>query len=95
MQQTDTYKPPITIKFPNMVARVYSPMLDLEERERRLKKIHRASANILKGAKSNEKGSQISTAKLVCNRNGFVGNSHNHNGLQMVSPARDSGTERH
>lgn len=51
MQQKDNYKPPITIEFPEMVARVYLPILDLEEQERRLKKIHRASANILKGVK--------------------------------------------
>lgn len=51
MQQKDKYKEPITITFPEMVARVYFPILDLEEREKRMKKIYRASANILEGVK--------------------------------------------
>lgn len=47
----DKYKEPITITFPEMVARVYFPILDLKEREKRMQKIHKASANILEGAK--------------------------------------------
>ena len=46
-QQTE-YNAPTTIVFPNMVARVYTPILDSEERERRMKAIHIATANVLK-----------------------------------------------
>lgn len=42
------YNAPTTITFPNMVARVYRPVLDSEERERRMKAIHIATANVLK-----------------------------------------------
>ena len=43
------YKEPITIVFPEMVARVYFPILDLAEREKRMKTIHKATANLLEG----------------------------------------------
>lgn len=46
--QKDIYNDPIIITFPNMVARVYTPILDPEEREKRMKAIHRATANVLK-----------------------------------------------
>ena len=46
--QNDKYNDPIIITFPNMVARVYTPILDPEEREKRMKAIHRATANVLK-----------------------------------------------
>ena len=46
--QKDEYNEPIIITFPNMVARVYSPILKPEEREKRMKAIHRATADVLK-----------------------------------------------
>lgn len=50
-KQKDQYKEPITIVFPGMIARVYSPILDLKERENRMKVLHRAVANIMEGVK--------------------------------------------
>ena len=50
MQQKDKYKEPITIVFPQMVARVYFPILDSKEREKRIKNLHKAVANIMEGA---------------------------------------------
>jgi len=47
------YRPPITITFPGMVARVYTPILEPEERERRMKAIHIATANVLKSKLQN------------------------------------------
>lgn len=47
-KQEDKYNDPVTITFPNMVARVYSPILEQEEREKRMKSIHRATADVLK-----------------------------------------------
>lgn len=46
--QEDKYYDPIVITFPNMVARVYRPILTEEERTRRLKAIHTQAANLLK-----------------------------------------------
>lgn len=51
MKQKDKYKDPITIVFPNMVARVYFPILEPEEREKRIKNLHKAVANIMEGVK--------------------------------------------
>lgn len=48
--EKDQYKEPITIRFPNLVARVYIPILDQKEREKRMKNIHKAVANIMEGA---------------------------------------------
>lgn len=48
MKQKDNYNDPIIITFPNMAARVYSPILEPEEREKRMKAIHRATADVLK-----------------------------------------------
>ena len=47
-KQNDKYNDPIIITFPNMVARVYSPILEPEEREKRMKAIRRSTANVLK-----------------------------------------------
>jgi hypothetical protein len=44
----DKYHDPIIITFPNMVARVYRPILTEEERSRRLRAIHTQAANLLK-----------------------------------------------
>ena len=51
MQSKDTYKEPITIEFPGMVARVYLPILEPQERERRMKNIAKAAAQLLEGVK--------------------------------------------
>lgn len=48
LKQEDKYNDPIIITFPNMVARVYSPILESGEREKRMKAIHRATADVLK-----------------------------------------------
>lgn len=47
----DKYKEPITFTFSNLVARVYIPTLEPNEREKRMQYIHKASANILEGVK--------------------------------------------
>ena len=44
----DTYKETRVITFPGMVARIYIPDLTAEERERRMKSIKRAAAQLLK-----------------------------------------------
>lgn len=54
MPQKDKYKEPITIVFPEMVARVYFPILEPKEREKRMKNLQMAVMNIMKGVK-NEK----------------------------------------
>lgn len=46
--QEDKYYDPIIITFPNMVARVYRPILTEEERTRRMRAIHTQAANLLK-----------------------------------------------
>ena len=51
--KTDTYKEAVVFHFPGMVARVYRPVLDSEERERRMKEIHKATANVLKSKLQN------------------------------------------
>lgn len=43
----DVYGEPKVFKFPGMVATVYSPILTDEERNRRMKRIHDAAANLL------------------------------------------------
>ena len=48
MYQEDKYNDPIIITFPDMVARIYRPILTEEERTRRLKTIHTQAANLLK-----------------------------------------------
>lgn len=45
---SDTYKEAKVFEFPGVVARVYIPDLTQEERNRRLKQIHNASAELLK-----------------------------------------------
>ena len=54
MPQKDQYNEPIIFEFPNMIARVYTPILEPEERERRMKAIHRAAANIIRRSLENE-----------------------------------------
>ena len=43
----DTYKEAKIIEFPGMVARVFIPILEEDERKRRLAAIHKAAANLL------------------------------------------------
>ena len=45
---SDKYHDPIIITFPDMVARVYRPILTEEERTRRMSVIHKQAANLLK-----------------------------------------------
>lgn len=46
------YKEPITIVYPGMVARVYIPILEADEREKRMKAIRKATMEIFtKGMK--------------------------------------------
>ena len=53
MKCVDTYKEVRTIQFPGMVARVHIPDLTPEERTRRMKNIHKAATNLLKGKQKN------------------------------------------
>ena len=48
----DTYKEAKIIEFPGMVARVFIPILEEDERKRRLAAIHKAAANLLKSERS-------------------------------------------
>lgn len=48
MKVPDTYGEPIIFNFPNATVRVFHPILTPEERERRMKIIHNAAAELLK-----------------------------------------------
>ena len=48
MQGQDSYKEIKTFNFPGMVARVYIPDLTEEERNKRMKAIHKQAANLLR-----------------------------------------------
>lgn len=52
---SDKYYDPIIITFPDMVARVYRPILTEEERTRRMRVIHNQAANLLNKEKSRER----------------------------------------
>jgi hypothetical protein len=47
MKQKDTYAEPKTFIYPNIVAKVYSPILTEEERQRRLAKIAKSAEMLL------------------------------------------------
>lgn len=49
MKTPDTYKEVRTFEFPGMTVRVHIPDITKEERSRRMKKIHDAAAELLKG----------------------------------------------
>lgn len=49
MKTKDTYSKTIVMEFPNMIAKIHIPDLTPEERNRRMKTIHKAAANLLKG----------------------------------------------
>lgn len=51
MKSQDTYKEVKIIEFPGMIARVHIPDITAEERERRMKAIHKAAAALLKNKK--------------------------------------------
>lgn len=53
--EKDTYTLKKTITFSNAVARVFSPIISNEEREKRMKAIHKASSNLMKEVVKNEK----------------------------------------
>ena len=55
LKQNTEYNDPIIITFPDMVARVYRPILTEEERTRRMRVIHNQAANLLKKEKSRER----------------------------------------
>lgn len=55
LSQEDKYYDPIIITYPDMVARVYRPILTEEERARRMKIIHDQAANLLKKEKARER----------------------------------------
>ena len=46
--KADTYSKTRVFEFPNMIARVYFPDLTPGERERRMKAVHDAAANLLR-----------------------------------------------
>jgi len=47
MNGSDTYREPITFEFSNAIVRVYRPILDDAERERRMKMIRDAAEKLL------------------------------------------------
>lgn len=51
MQGQTEYQLKTTIQLPGMTARVFSPVLTAEERNKRLNRIHNASAELLKNYK--------------------------------------------
>ena len=53
--QDDTYKEIRTFNFPGAVVRVHIPDIDEEERNRRMKQIYKAAAELLSGSVKNEK----------------------------------------
>ena len=55
MSNQDKYYDPIIITYPDMVARVYRPILIEEERARRMKIIHDQAANLLKKERARER----------------------------------------
>ena len=50
MKQVDTYEFDRELKSEKAVVRVYRPILSDEERQRRMRAIHRAAETLLKGA---------------------------------------------
>ena len=54
LSQEDKYYDPIIITYPDMVARVYRPILTEEERARRMKIIHDQASNLLKKERARE-----------------------------------------
>ena len=44
----DIYTLERTIEFPNMIARIFRPVLTTEEKSKRMQNIHKASSNLMK-----------------------------------------------
>ena len=47
-KQKDTYSEPKTFTFPGVIAKVYSPILTEEERQRRMSQIAKSAERLLK-----------------------------------------------
>ena len=54
-QVQDTYMEPQIMTFPGVTVRVFRPVLDEEERERRMKRIRKAAERVLTAAVKNGK----------------------------------------
>lgn len=54
MAKTDTYKEVRTFNYPGWTIRVHIPDLTPEERQRRMKAIERAAADVLRAAEKTE-----------------------------------------
>lgn len=54
-QVQDTYMEPQIMNFPGVTVNVYRPVLDEEERERRMKRIRKAAERVLMAAAKNGK----------------------------------------
>lgn len=52
----DVYQEPQIITFPGMIVRVYRPVLDDEERARRMKQITKAASDLLLDVMKKKKG---------------------------------------
>lgn len=57
MQKRDTYKEVRTFTYPNAIVRVHIPDLTPDERNRRMRKVEKAAADLLKSVerRANEK----------------------------------------
>ena len=55
MYGADVYSEPVTYILPNCVAKVFTPILTEEERERRMRRISDAAAKLLMSAEETKK----------------------------------------
>lgn len=55
----DTYKEIREFKYPNMIIRVHIPDLTDEERQRRMKQLHKATEELLKERLKNERNKNL------------------------------------
>ena len=63
-RKPDTYEEPIIMEFPGMIARVYKPILTPEERERRMKEVHKAAlALILSQERAKQQAKEAAAAE--------------------------------
>lgn len=51
MKEKDKYSEPKTFTYPNVIAKVYSPILSEEEKKRRMEKIAKSAERLLKEGK--------------------------------------------
>lgn len=54
-QSQDTYKEVRVFEYPNAIVRVYIPDISDEENERRMERVRKAAADLLREALKNEK----------------------------------------